>query len=274
MKPISSDQAALSSDHRVALFGGVYSNHLALSALLEDVGRRGIHDLYCLGDLGGFGPNPNKVFSLLRSGGVKTMQGNYDNSVGNDLADCQCGYTDPRDNHFARLSYRYTHRRTANENKTWMRDLPDRYEFELGAKRVRLCHGSPRKMNEFLWETTSSNAFLERLCDECRADIVVSTHTGLHWCRVLPSGRQFINCGVIGRPANDGQTCVWYCVLGVEADGNVGVEFVPLAYDHEQLAAEMRAEELPEEFITTIETGWWTTCLEVLPAKERARGRF
>ena len=36
----------------------------------------------------------------------------------------------------------------------------------------------------------------------------------------------------------------------------------------------MLGEELPQEFITTIDTGWWTTCLEVLPAKERARGIY
>ena len=40
------------------------------------------------------------------------------------------------------------------------------------------------------------------------------------------------------------------------------------------LAEEMRDEQLPEEFIATILTGWWTTCLEILPAKERALGRF
>jgi hypothetical protein len=110
---------------QIALFGGVYSNHLALSALLEDVRRRGIRDLYCLGDLGGFGPNPDKVFPLLRDAGVNVIQGNYDDSVGNDFPDCQCGYTDPRDNYFARLSYLYTHSHTSAENKAWMRSLPN-----------------------------------------------------------------------------------------------------------------------------------------------------
>ena len=41
-----------------------------------------------------------------------------------------------------------------------------------------------------------------------------------------------------------------------------------------RFAREMRSEGLPSEFIETIETGWWTTCLEILPAKERARGKF
>ena len=70
--------------------------------------RRGIRDFYCLGDLGGFGPNSDKVFPLIRNAGVNVIQGNYDDSVGNDLPDCQCGYTDPKDNYvpFALLENR------------------------------------------------------------------------------------------------------------------------------------------------------------------------
>jgi hypothetical protein len=49
---------------------------------------------------------------------------------------------------------------------------------------------------------------------------------------------------------------------------------VPVEYDYLRLAREMRDEGLPEEFVETVLTGWWTTCLEILPAKERRRGRF
>jgi len=258
----------------IALFGGVYSNHLALAALLVDAPRRGATRIYCLGDLGAFGPHPDEVFPLLRDARIPVVQGNYDHSIGNLLADCQCGYTDPKDNYFARLSYDYTFRQTAPGNKTWMRALPNELKIEANGVRILLCHGSPRKTNEFLWQTTTSLAFLENLCAHYDTDIIVGTHTGLHWHRALPSGRHFINCGAIGRPANDGQTHVWYTLLSVREDQGVQVEFVPLEYDHEQLAAEMRAEELPREFIETIETGWWTTCLEVLPMKERARGMY
>ncbi len=258
---------------RIALFGGVYSNHLALAALIAECHRRGIESIYCLGDLGAFGPHPGRVFPLLQDAGIPVVQGNYDNSVGNNLADCQCGYTDARDNHFARISYDYTFRHTSEANKTWMRDLPNEIRLNLSGKRVLLCHGSPRKTNEFVWETTSSLGFLRRLCDTHEADIIVATHTGLHWHRDLGGGRHFINCGAIGRPANDGRTCVWFTILSVEND-DVQIEFVPLAYDYTRLAAEMREEGLPEEFVETIETGWWTTCLEVLPMKERTRGVY
>ena len=152
--------------------------------------------------------------------------------------------------------------------------LPTDIRLDLNGVRVLLCHGSPRKMNEFLWETTTSLAFLERLCLSYDADVIVGTHTGLHWHRALPSGKHFVNCGAIGRPANDGRTGVWYAIVTVDDLKQVGVDFIPLIYDQDRLASEMRAENLPEEFVQTIETGWWTTCLEVLPMKERARGIF
>ena len=50
---------------RVAVFGGIYSNHLALAAALDDAHRRGVEACYCLGDLGAFGPHPDRVFPLL-----------------------------------------------------------------------------------------------------------------------------------------------------------------------------------------------------------------
>ena len=128
---------------RIALFGGVYSNHLALEHAVSDARSRGADRLYCLGDLGAFGPNPDKVFPLLAEHGIATVQGNYDDSVGNALDDCQCGYTDPRDNIFARLSYDYTLARTSEENRATLRSLPK--EIRFGRERRRLPRGLPNR---------------------------------------------------------------------------------------------------------------------------------
>jgi len=258
---------------RIAVFGGVYNNHLALLELLEDAARRGAEAVYCLGDLGGFGPNPEKVRPLLAQGNVLAIQGNYEESLASGREDCNCGYTDPRDNHFAGVSYGYTARNCTPEFKAWMGALPRRRRVRLGDRELLLVHGSPRRINEFLFQSTSPAPFLEVLLDQQRCDAVLCTHTGLQWHRHLPSGRDVINVGVIGRPANDGGPHVWYSMLEAREDG-LNVELLPLVYDHPGLAAEMRAEGLPEEFVETILTGWWTTCLEILPARERAASRF
>ena len=257
---------------RIAIFGGVYNNYLALDAALADAQQRRAEAFYCLGDMGAFGPYPDRVFPLLHEHGVQCIQGNYDNSVGNGLADCQCGYTDPRDNHFARISYDYALANTSIENRAWLRDLPAERRVQLGRYRLLLCHGSPRRTNEFLWDSATSSAFLEHLLQMHHADVVLATHTGIKWQRRLSDDRHFVNVGVLGRPENDGTTNVWYAML--TADPELRVEFVPVHYDHERLASEMRAEQLPDEFVETVLTGWWTTCLEILPAKERRRGRF
>ncbi|MCG8583762.1 MAG: metallophosphatase family protein [Pirellulales bacterium] len=263
----------IASSSRLAFFGGVYSNHLALAAAIADAQARGVDGMYCLGDLGAFGPHPDRVFPLLIENEVATIQGNYDNSIGNELDDCQCGYTDPRDNHFGQISYDYTLRNTSDENREWLKNLPEQLRIEFGGARILMCHGSPRKMNEFLWESTTPTHFLDKLATDANADVILATHTGIHWQRELSGARRFVNVGVLGRPANDGRTNVWYTLLTATATG-VAVEFVPVEYDYQRLAADMSREGLPEEFQETILTGWWTTCLEVLPAKERKRGKF
>lgn len=265
--------------HRIAVFGGIYNNYLALTAAIEDARRRGVDAIYCLGDLGAFGPHPNRVFPLLNDNGVRVVRGNYDDSIGRGLSHCQCGYTDPRDNHFAALSYEYTFKHTEPRWRPWLRELPETRRIRLGDADVLMCHGSPRRMNEFLWESTTSTQFLDRLAQTHQADVILATHTGIKWRRRLKSGGLFVNVGVLGRPENDGRTNVWYAILESDTaagDGHTGVRaaFIPVSYDHERLAAEMRAEKIPEEFVETIRTGWWTTCLEVLPAKERKRGRY
>lgn len=258
---------------KLAFLGGIYSNYHALVAALEDIAKRDVDATYFLGDLGAFGPHPDRVPELLRARGIRGIQGNYEESLSTDAADCHCGYTDPRDNHFAQISYDYTFANTSDAQKEWMGTLPREIRFVAGGKRFLLVHGSPRKINEFLWRSTSPAPFLERLCSDHEADVIVCTHTGLQWHRELSGGRHVVNAGVLGRPANDGSTNVWYTIVEAGAE-RFDVEFVPVHYDHVALAEEMRRERLPEEFVETILTGWWTTCLEILPAKERAAGKF
>jgi predicted phosphodiesterase len=258
---------------RVLVFGGVYSNHLALAALLETAKHEQADAMYCLGDLGGFGPNPEKIWPLVADRNILCIQGNYEESLAAGRNDCNCGYTDPRDNHFARLSYRYTAQNCSAGFKAWMGELPRRRRVRIGDRELMLVHGSPRRINEFLFASASPVPFLEVLMTQEDCDGLLFSHTGLPWHRRLPSGRDAVNVGVLGRPANDGDTRVRYCVLEDHGD-HLSVELRRLRYDHVALATEMRHECLPEEFVETIETGWWTTCLEILPARERAQSKY
>jgi pyruvate-formate lyase-activating enzyme/diadenosine tetraphosphatase ApaH/serine/threonine PP2A family protein phosphatase len=279
---------------RIAAFGGVYSNPYALRALADDSRARGCDELYCLGDLGGFGAECDAILPLLREHGVRTIAGNYDVAIGRGDEDCGCGYADERDNHYAQLMYDYTKAHTSAQFAAWMRELPGELRIDVAGVDVHMVHGSPLEINDFMWESLDDDELSLRVRASTRAPggshprawrlaghgqgtggarLLLCTHTGMPWQREV-DGTRIVNVGAIGRPANDGRTNVWYAVIDLVDGEIVDVELVALAYDWRAQAASMRAAGLPEPFVETIETGWWTTCLEVVPPRERARGAY
>lgn len=256
---------------RIAVFGGVYSNPHALRAVLDDARARGAERIFCLGDLGGYGAEPDAVWSLLLEGGVETMAGNYDIAIGRGDADCGCGYRDPRDNAFAQRMYDYTRANTSDAFAAWMHELPGDIRETIGGCDVHMVHGSPLAVNDFFWESLPEDEARDRV-RASGAEVLLCTHSGIPWQREI-DGCLVVNVGVIGRPANDGRRETWYAILDLD-DGTARAELVPLAYDWRAHAASMRTAGLPEAFVETVETGWWTSCLEILPPVERARGRF
>jgi len=168
--------------------------------------------------------------------------------------------------------YDYTKANTSAAFAAWMRDLPGELRAEIGGVDVHMVHGSPLAINDFLWESLDDDE-LEPRVRASGARLLLCTHTGIAWQREV-AGTTIVNVGAIGRPANDGRTDVWYAIIDL-ADGEIErVELVTLAYDWRAQAASMRAAGLPEPFVETIETGWWTTCLEIVPPRERARGAY
>lgn len=256
---------------RIGVCGGPYANPYALRAFVADARDRGCERLFCLGDLGGFGAEMDPLWPLLIDNGVECVAGNYDVAVHRADPDCGCGYRDPRDNEFAQLIYDHTLATTSRAFADWMGTLPTEHRETIDGVDVHLVHGSPLALNDFWWESRSDAEHAERVAAS-GADVVLCTHSGLPWQRRV-GATLAVNVGVIGKPANDGSRDVWYAILDIH-DGHATAELVRLAYDWPAQAAAMRAAGLPEPFVETIETGWWTTCLEILPPPERARGRY
>jgi hypothetical protein len=261
---------------RLALCGGIYSNPYALRAFVADARGRGADRLLCLGDFGAYGAEPEAVWPLLAEHGVECIAGNYEVAIGSRQADCLCGYTDDTDNAFGQIAYDYTFAHTSEAFAAWMATLPTERRLDVDGVDLHLVHGSPLALNDFWWESLDADAHRMR-AEASGADVVCCTHSGLPWTRRIPrsdGGETLaVNVGVLGRPANDGGRHVWYALLDLD-DGTAAVELVPLDYDWRAQAASIRAADLPEAFAEVIETGWWTSCLEILPPTERSRGRF
>jgi pyruvate-formate lyase-activating enzyme/predicted phosphodiesterase len=256
---------------RIAVSGGPYGNPYALRAFVADARTRGAERLFCLGDLGGFGAEVDALWPIIQEAGIECIAGNYDVAIARADADCGCGYRDPRDNANAQLIYDHTLNTTSRAFAAWMGMLPTERRLTIGGLDVHLVHGSPLFLNDFWWESLPDDEHRRR-AEASGADVILCTHSGLPWIRRI-EGTLAVNVGVLGKPANNGRREVWYALIDL-ADGHAAAQLVPLAYDWRAQAASMRTAGLPEPFAETIETGWWTTCLESLPPAERARGRY
>ena len=139
---------------RVVIFSDIHANLPALEAALEDMDRRGYgtEERYCLGDLVGYATFPNEVTQTIRERQIPCIMGNYDEGVGNNSDECGCAYKDARSEALGKLSIAWSNRHTTEENKEYLRSLPARIPLQLGELRVMLVHGSPRRINEYLYE--------------------------------------------------------------------------------------------------------------------------
>ncbi|GIL12808.1 MAG: phosphoesterase [Chloroflexota bacterium] len=238
--------------NRVVVFGDIHANLPALEAVIADMDARGLADRCCLGDLVGYGTFPNEVVARIREMNVPTLMGNYDQGVGSDSDDCGCAYTNPVSEALGKRSIAWTNAHTSTEHKTYLRQLPAHIPLQLGDLRVLLVHGSPRRVNEYLFEDRPDSSF-ERLMDAAEADVLVCGHTHLPYHKVLPSGRRVVNAGSVGKP-KDGDPRACYVVLSAEG-AQLSVEFVRVPYDVEKAARAIEASDMPHEYAQMLRDG-------------------
>lgn len=236
----------------VTIFGDIHANMPALEAVLSNIDKRGLSNLYCLGDLVGYGTFPNEVISAVRSRGIPTIMGNYDLGVGNDSDDCGCAYTDAVSEALGKRSIAWSNAHTTDENKAYLRGLVDAIPLQMGKLKVMLVHGSPRKVNEYLFEDRPEKS-LVRLLDMVEADVLVCGHTHKPYHRVLSDGRHVINAGSVGKP-KDGDPRAGYMSLTVNGR-DVAVDFIRVAYDVETAARSIEATEMPDIYAEMLRMG-------------------
>ena len=238
--------------NRITIFGDIHANLPAMEAVFADMAGRQLGKLYCLGDLVGYGVWPNEVTALIRERDIPTIMGNYDQGVGHDSDDCGCAYRTPEGQALGERSIAWSNTHTTAENKAYLRQLKGKIVLPLGDLKVALVHGSPRKVNEYLYEDRPE-ASLERLLDMVEVDVLVCGHTHLPYHRVLGSGRHVINAGSVGKP-KDGDPRACYLVLSAEGK-ELLVEFIRVPYDVEKAAQAIEATEMPDEFAEMLRQG-------------------
>jgi putative phosphoesterase len=235
---------------RIAIISDIHGNLPALETVLADIRSKAPDAVYCLGDLVGYGAFPNEVTARIRSEGIPTIMGNYDDGVGFERDECGCAYKDPIEKALGDRSLAWTKARVTAENKAYLRSLAAQIRFEAAGKRVLLVHGSPRRINEYLFEDRPLSSF-QRLAASSEAAIIVFGHTHRPYTKLV-DGVLFVNAGSVGKP-KDGDWRACYVML--EAGGDPAVQFIRLEYDVGRAAKAVRETELPNEFADDIERG-------------------
>jgi putative phosphoesterase len=227
----------------VAVITDIHANLPALQATLARIDELSIERVYCGGDLVGYGPHPNEVCALIQERAIPAIYGNYDYAIARDLDDCGCAYITPHDRALGQESVQWTLAHTDDASKAFMRELPFDLRFEVGDAPVHLVHGSPRKVNEYLFEDKPARLY-ERLAAAEQARALVFGHTHKPWVREH-GGVLFVNCGSVGKP-KDGDARGAFAVLEPAGSG-VAVTIERVRYDAEAVAAEVRDAGLPGE---------------------------
>ena len=255
---------------RIAVFSDIHANLPALEACFKSMEEQKPDAIYCLGDLVGYNIWPNEVVNEIRRRGIPTIAGNYDQGIGLMSDECGCAYKTDTEKDMGKVSISFTNSIVKPEERNYLRTLPAhiRVEYQLNNDRLNLLmvHGSPRKINEYLFEDREEKSLL-RIMEEADADVMCFGHTHKPFHRILPAIREenthyrhAINIGSVGKP-KDGNPRGCYVLLTVNHNSSiwnkdaVQVEFIRFDYDVEKAAKAVEDSPLPNEYARMLREG-------------------
>jgi predicted phosphodiesterase len=202
----------------------------------------------CLGDLVGYGPYPNEAVALIRERGVPTLMGNYDQGIAFSTGDCGCAYKTDEQRLEGAISLKWTEEVVTAETRAFLRSLEDRFILDTPAGEMLAVHGSPRRINEYLFEDRPESA-LARIVKENPYRTILFGHTHIAYVRQVGS-TTFVNVGSAGRP-KDGDWRACYALIDPAAsppEGTLAVEFMRVPYDYERLVSRLAETPLITKF--------------------------
>ncbi|MEM3068752.1 MAG: metallophosphoesterase family protein [Nitrososphaerales archaeon] len=215
----------------LAIISDIHGNLDALNAIMKHLGKKSI---YCLGDLVGYGANPNEVVEWVRENNVKCVMGNHEYAV--VTGDASWFNLD------AQRAIFWTHSNLKRENFDFIKKLPEKIELKADAVRILFVHGSPNDpIFEYVLPDTHEGLFDYYLSNN-NVDVIGLGHTHVPFLYESDKGIIF-NPGSIGQPrSNDPRAC--YAILTID-NNDVKVEHKLIEYDVESAANKIIEAGLP-----------------------------
>jgi diadenosine tetraphosphatase ApaH/serine/threonine PP2A family protein phosphatase len=240
---------------RIAVVSDIHSNLHALETVLADVERESVDELWCLGDVVGYGPRPNECCDLVRERAAISLCGNHDLAV--------IGSLDVREfSGDAAAAARWTTGVLGAEQHAWLSSLEP-----LGRRGgAQLFHASPR---DPVWEYVLSEPAALAGLEATEAPLVLVGHShvalAIEWdgkrldgglapaetVVELPGARWLVNPGSVGQPRDGDPRAAWLLV-----DDEAGrAVFRRVAYDVARTQEEIRDRGLPDALASRLAHG-------------------
>jgi putative phosphoesterase len=173
---------------KIIIISDIHGNYDALSALPDS-----FDELWVLGDLVNYGPQPGEVVDFVRDKYTVAVRGNHDQCIGyGDDPRCSAAFRE-----MAEATRQFSDRTVTTAQKQYLRSLPQRLEVKRAHTRFFLCHATP---SDPLYEyrTAESRKWMDD-CAQLRADVILVGHTHMPFVRSF-NGQVLVNPGSLGQP--------------------------------------------------------------------------
>ncbi|HMJ33569.1 MAG TPA: metallophosphoesterase family protein [Baekduia sp.] len=241
---------------RIAVLSDIHGNLHALDAVLADVEREDVHEVWCLGDVVGYGADPNDCCARVREQADVVLAGNHDMAVTGELSLEEFSRG-------AAIAARWTQEVLHPEHAAWLRARAPTGD----AREIGLYHGSPR---DPVWEYVLSSLLAELCFDAMRQRVALvgHSHVALSFVRPegeaatgeprrggdavdLSSGEWILNPGSVGQPRDGDSRAAWMLL-----DTDLWrAQWRRTEYDISGAQAAIRAARLPASLADRLEYG-------------------
>ena len=183
---------------RIAVISDIHANLQALEKSLELIKQNTVDEIICLGDIVGYGANPNECLSLIRETTPHILLGNHD-EASVDVSKTE--FFNP----FARIAAEWTHEELTPENELFIKSLP----YSLGRHGLLFVHSSPYEPEEWHYIINAEDAqmnfsfFSEPVCFVGHSHVPGLFCDDIWVTEFVPQKRFLLNVGSIGQPRDN-----------------------------------------------------------------------
>lgn len=233
---------------RFAVIGDIHGNIYALEAVYEDIKNKNIDFVISTGDLVGYMMYPNEVIEFLKKNKIASIQGNHDKFIakGNKIQDISIFSQEEVQKNASEI---YTNYVLKDENREFLKNLPEEIRIRKNNFNFLIVHGSPRKIDEYLYENGENLLEITKSFSE---NVIISGHTHIPYVKKVED-KYFINAGSVGKPKH-GNPKSTYVIVDLDEEIKVTIE--EASYNYEKMVSDIEKNEyISQKLISMIREG-------------------